>query len=225
VRRLGAIELVATAQPVGEAESAAFWLAQVRERGLGWLQWSEGVDDWLGRVRWLRERSEAWPDLSEPALLARLEQWLLPWLAGVRRLDQLRALDFRSMLQGLLDYPLQQRLEREAPARLTLPSGCSHAIRYRPGQPPRLAARLQEFYGLDRHPLVGRGEPLLLELLSPAQRPLQLTRDLPGFWRSSYVEVKKEMRSRYPKHFWPDEPWLARATTRTKRGMGSPGPT
>ncbi len=222
VRRLGAIELAATAQPVGSTESAAFWLAQIRERGLGWLRWPDATGEWLGRVRWLRERSDEWPDLSEPVLLAALEQWLLPWLDGVRRLDQLRALDFRSLLQGLLDYPLQQRLEREAPARLTLPSGCSHAIRYQPGEPPRLAARVQEFYGLDAHPLAGRGEPLLLELLSPAQRPVQLTRDLPGFWRSSYAEVKKEMRGRYPKHFWPDEPWLAQATTRTKRAMDRP---
>ncbi len=224
VRRLGAIELAVAVQPVGESESAAFWLAQLRERGLGWLQWSDGVDEWLGRVRWLHGQSGEWPDLSETALLARLEAWLLPWLAGVRRLDQLRALDFRSLLLGLLDYPLQQRLEREAPARLQLPSGCTHAVRYQPGEPPRLAARVQEFYGLDTHPLVGRGEPLLLELLSPAQRPVQLTRDLPGFWRSSYSEVKKEMRGRYPRHFWPDDPWQAQATTRTKRGMGNPGP-
>ncbi len=226
VRRLGAIELAVAAQPVGETESAAFWLAQVRERGLGWLRWSDGVDEWLGRLRWLREQSggEAsdWPDLSDAALLSSLDDWLLPWLAGVRRLDQLRALDFRSLLLGRLDYSLQQRAEREAPTRLQLPSGCSHAIRYQPGEPPRLAARVQEFYGLDVHPIVGRNEPLLLELLSPAQRPVQLTRDLPGFWRSSYGEVKKEMRGRYPRHFWPDDPWQAQATTRTKRGMANP---
>jgi ATP-dependent helicase HrpB len=220
VRRLGAIELESAPLALNDGELGEQWLALIRQRGLDWLQWLPAIQNWLGRVRWLAAQGGEWPDLSESALLGRLEEWLLPWLGGVRRLDQLRAIDHLAALKSLLDYPLQQRLEREAPARLQLPSGHSHAIVYRADAPPQLAARVQEFYGLDRHPTVGAGVPLLLELLSPAQRPVQLTADLPGFWRGSYQEVKKEMKGRYPKHFWPDEPWSAQATVRARGRSG-----
>jgi ATP-dependent helicase HrpB len=169
-------------------------------------------------VRWAARSARDWPDFSAPSLLASLEDWLLPYLRGVRRLEQLRALDFGALLRARLDYAQQQELARLAPERLLLPSGATHAIEYRVGEPPRLAARLTEFYGLDRHPVIG-GEPVLLELLSPAHRPVQLTQDIVGFWRGSYPEVRKEMKGRYPKHFWPEEPWAAPATTVTKKRM------
>jgi ATP-dependent helicase HrpB len=177
------------------------------------------VISWLQRVRWLGRQRAGWPDCSEAALLAELEQWLAPYLGGIRRLAELRGLDFLGLLQSRLDYPLQQQLERLAPARFALPSGASHRIDYGAEGGPRLSARVQEFYGLDRHPAIA-DEPLLLELLSPAQRPVQVTRDLPGFWRGSYPEVRKEMKGRYPRHFWPEQPWSAPATTATKKRAG-----
>jgi ATP-dependent helicase HrpB len=216
VRRLGAIELAAVTVALDESELANQWLALVRRHGLGWLQLSDAAEQWLARVRWAAAQGGDWPDLSDTALLARLDEWLAPWLGGVRRLDQLRGLNLLAALQSLLDHAARQRLEREVPARMQLPSGQQHTIHYRSDGPPLLSARLQEFYGLDRHPTAA-GVPLLLELLSPAHRPLQLTADLPGFWRGSYQQVKKEMRGRYPKHLWADEPWNAVATTRTRR--------
>jgi ATP-dependent helicase HrpB len=205
---------------VSDAQADVIWLEQLRTRGLAWLQWPEGVTAWLQRVRWAGRQRTDWPGCDEAALLADLENWLLPYLPGVRRLQQLRDLDFAALLRQRLEYRQLQELERFAPERFTLPSGHSHAIEYAAAGPPRLAARVQEFYGLERHPAIADGtQPLLLELLSPAHRPVQVTQDLPGFWRNSYPEVRKEMKGRYPKHFWPDEPWAAPATTVTKKRM------
>lgn len=223
-RRLGAIVLEARNIPLEEDQAGALWLQMLRARGLDWLQWPAAARAWLGRVRWLARRREDWPDWSEAALLADLEQWLLPYLGGVRRLEQLRSLDYAALLQARLDYDRRRELDRLAPAQFALPSGREHPVDYSGEGPPRLAARVQEFYGLDRHPAVAGGaEPLLLELLSPAQRPVQVTQDLPGFWRSSYQEVRKDMKGRYPKHFWPERPWEAPATTTTRRRMADPG--
>ncbi len=124
------------------------------------------------------------------------------------------------MLRARLDYSQQQQLQQHAPEQFELPSGLNHRIEYSADAPPRLAARLTEFYGLDTHPQIG-GERLLLELLAPNQRPLQLTQDLPAFWRNAYDEVRKEMKGRYPKHFWPEQPWAAPATAKTKKHMKS----
>jgi len=217
LRRLGAIVLDERAFAVSDAQANDLWLALLRERGLDWLQWPEPVRAWLGRVRWAAAQAGDWPDFSEAALLASAEQWLAPYLLDIRRLEQLRALDFAAILQARLDYPQQQALERSAPASYRLPSGLTHAIEYGDG-PPRLAARVQEFYGLDQHPSAA-GQPLLLELLSPARRPVQVTQDLPGFWRTSYQDVRKDMKGRYPKHYWPEQPWSAPATTSTKKHM------
>jgi len=181
---------------------------------------SQATEQWLARVRWLRLQRDDWPDFAEPALLAELEEWLLPYLAGVRKLVDLRALDIDNLLRARLDYAQQQALAQLAPERFVLPSGVAHRIEYRDNAPPKLAARLTEFYGLDQHPQL-HGAPLLLELLAPSHRPLQLTQDLPGFWRNAYREVRKEMKGRYPKHFWPDEPWSAPATAKTKKHMPS----
>ena len=149
-----------------------------------------------------------------------LEDWLLPHLAGVRKLSDLRMLDFGAMLRARLTFAQQQRLEKEAPAHFVLPTGTRQPLEYRADGAPKLAARLTEFYGLDTHPQLA-GEPLLLELLSPSRQPLQLTRDLPNFWRNAYAEVRKEMKGRYPKHFWPEQPWSAPPTATTKKHMES----
>lgn len=220
-RRLGAIVLDDAALALDDERAGRLWLQLLRERGLDWLQWSESTRQWLARARWVRNRLPAWPDFSEAALLAELEQWLAPYLERTRRLADLRALDFLSLLRNRLDYAQQRQLAESAPERFLLPSGNTHALAYGDDAAPKLAARLTEFYGMDEHPHIG-GEPLLLELLSPARRPVQLTRDLPGFWRSSYPEVRKEMRGSYPKHFWPEQPWSAPATATTKKRMQSP---
>ncbi|HSB97086.1 MAG TPA: ATP-dependent helicase HrpB [Spongiibacteraceae bacterium] len=218
--RLGAIVLDERLVAIDDERAAATWLCELRKRGCDWLRWSDRVEALLGRIRWAQSKAAALPDFSESGLLATLEDWLLPYLPGIRRLDDLRALDFMAILRARLDYAQQQQLAQLAPERWLLPSGVQHDIQYRADAAPKLAARLTEFYGLDRHPSIG-GEALLLELLSPAYRPVQLTKDLPGFWRSSYTEVRKEMKGRYPKHFWPEQPWSAPATLTTKKRMPS----
>lgn len=219
-RKLGAIVLDENALALDEERAAAMWLQLLREKGLAWLQWSDAIAQWLQRACWLQRRTSAWPDFSDGALLAALEEWLLPYLARVRKLSDLRALDFGAMLRARLSFAQQQQLDREAPTHFVLPSGTRQPLDYRAGEAPKLAARLTEFYGLDIHPQLA-GEPLLLELLSPSRQPLQLTRDLPNFWRNAYTEVRKEMKGRYPKHFWPEQPWSAPATATTKKHMKS----
>lgn len=219
-RRLGAVVLERTQGQIEPAAAQAIWRQQIETNGLTWLGWGERCDQWLARLRWLARRMPAasWAARFEEAmLLAELDEWLLPWLAECRRLDDLRRLDIHGLLRARLSYAEAQQLEELVPVQWQLPSGRPHAINYASGQ-PRLAARLTEFYGLDVHPVIA-GEPLLLELLSPAGRPLQITGDLPGFWRGAYAEVRKEMKGRYPKHFWPEQPWCAPATATTKRHM------
>lgn len=217
-RKLGAIVLDESPLLLDQEQASMMWLQLLREKGLDWLQWSDSTTQWLQRARWLHTRLDNWPDFSSHVLIAELEQWLLPYLDGVRKLSDLRALDFGAMLRARLSFAQQQQLDKEAPTHFVLPTGNRHPLQYREDGGPKLAARLTEFYGLAAHPFVA-GEPLLLELLSPARQPLQLTSDLPNFWRSAYPEVRKEMKGRYPKHFWPDEPWSATATATTKKNM------
>lgn len=224
-RRLGAIVLAERLAAVNDEQASSLWIELLREQGLDWLQWTDATAAWLARAQWLsgylRARGDwDFPDFSTMALLDDLANWFEPYLSGVRKLANLRAQDWLAAMQSRLDYPQRQQLERLAPARFMLPSGHSHAIDYSAPLAPKLAARVQEFYGLNQHPAIADGrQPLQVELLSPAQRPVQLTQDLPGFWRSSYGEVRKDMKGRYPKHFWPDEPWCAPATTVTKNRM------
>jgi ATP-dependent helicase HrpB len=217
-RKLGAIVLDENALALDAARAGAMWLQLIREKGLSWLQLADANQQWLQRVRWLQTRLGAWPDFSDAALLADLEEWLFPYLSGVRKLADLRALDFGAMLRARLTFVQQQQLDKAAPTHFVLPSGTRQPLEYRAEGVPKLAARMTEFYGLDTHPHIA-GEPLLLELLSPARQPLQLTSDLPNFWRSAYADVRKEMKGRYPKHFWPDMPWSAPATATTKKNM------
>lgn len=162
----------------------------------------------------------AWPETSDAALLAGLDSWLAPFLAGMQRWSDLQKLDLRSALQSLLDYPQQQQLDQLAPARLVIPTGQEVTLDYTADNGPVLAAKLQALFGWNETPLVADGQvPVVIHLLSPAQRPLAVTGDLASFWRNAYPEVRKDMRGRYPKHPWPEDPFTAEAQQGTKKSV------
>jgi ATP-dependent helicase HrpB len=218
-RRLGAIAL--SEQPLavtpGEATAKAL-AAAIVQAGLDRLPWTKALRQWRDRVEFLR-RSEGgeWPDLSDTALAATMEEWLAPLLMDKTRIDDLTASEFDAALQGLLPYNLRRRLETDAPTHFDAPSGSRVPIDYEAEEGPKLAIRVQELFGLSRHPSIAGGRvPLVIELLSPAHRPVQVTRDLPQFWRGSYAAVRSEMRGRYPRHPWPEDPASAQATRRAK---------
>ncbi len=223
--RLGALILDDAPLPpsadLAEAVRAAV-LEGVRGLGLQCLPWTGELRQWQARVLLLRglEPEQGWPDVSDAALLDTLTDWLAPWLDGVTRRAQFDGLDLGSALAALLPYPLQRRLTDQAPTRLPLPSGSSAAVDYRAEGGPVLAVKLQEMFGQTDTPCVAGGRtPLTLHLLSPAGRPLQITRDLAGFWRAGYPAVRAEMRGRYPRHPWPDDPLNATPTGKTKKRM------
>ncbi|MCU7906248.1 MAG: ATP-dependent helicase HrpB [Candidatus Thiodiazotropha sp. (ex Epidulcina cf. delphinae)] len=194
-------------------------LQGIREMGLDTLPWSRPLRQWQARVCWLGEqlRDPQWPDLADGWLSENTPQWLGAWLEGIHSREQLRRLDLTAILQSLLSWEQRQQVEREAPAYLRAPSGSKIALRYAPGMPPVLAVRLQEMFGLTETPRICRGRvPVTLHLLSPAQRPMQITDDLPGFWKRTYPDVKRELQGRYPKHYWPDDPLQAAPTGRAK---------
>jgi ATP-dependent helicase HrpB len=173
----------------------------------------------LDRVQFLcKAEGGEWPDLSDEVLARNAAGWLAPFLTGKTALLQIGADDLAAALDALLPWSLRKRLDAEAPTHFTAPSGSSVPIDYNAEQGPTVSIRVQELFGLAQHPSIAGGRvPLVLELLSPAHRPVQVTRDLPGFWRGSYADVKTEMRGRYPKHPWPDDPLHAPATRRAKR--------
>jgi hypothetical protein len=223
VKRLGALVLEERALRDGvEADTRAAMLAGIRELGLGCLPWTKDLQQWRARVTLLRnsattpEQAAEWPDVSDEALLATLEDWLAPWLDGVTRREHLARVDLRGALHGLLDWNAQRRLEEWAPTHLAVPSGSRIAVDYS-GAVPSLAVRLQEVFGWMESPrLAGGRVPVTLELLSPARRPVQVTRDLASFWARGYAEVKKELKGRYPKHYWPDDPYAATPTRKAR---------
>ncbi|MDE4536013.1 ATP-dependent helicase HrpB [Pseudomonas sp. ITEM 17296] len=218
-------ELVLSREPLpgldDDARARAL-LGLVRRKGLNLLTWTPDLRQWQARVALLRQldldkagQSE-WPDLSDEALLATLEGWLQPYLGKVSRLSHFAALDLSSMLRNLLPWPLPQRLDEWAPAHLAVPSGSHIRLDYSEN-PPILAVRLQELFGLADTPRIAQGrQQVKLHLLSPARRPVQVTQDLANFWRTTYAEVKKDLKGRYPKHYWPDDPLVAEATARAK---------
>ncbi|GLO55304.1 ATP-dependent helicase [Pseudomonas putida] len=218
-------ELVLSREPLpgldDDARARAL-LGLVRRKGLNLLTWTPDLRQWQARVALLRQldldkagQSE-WPDLSDEALLATLEGWLQPYLGKVSRLSHFAALDLSSMLRNLLPWPLPQRLDEWAPAHLAVPSGSHIRLDYSEN-PPILAVRLQELFGLADTPRIAQGrQQVKLHLLSPARRPVQVTQDLASFWRTTYTEVKKDLKGRYPKHYWPDDPLVAEATARAK---------
>ncbi len=176
--------------------------------GLDRLPWSKASKQWRDRVMFLRKaEGESWPDLSDDALIARRDDWLVPALYDKLALKDVSAGDLSEALSALLPWELRARLEREAPTHFEAPTGTQLAIDYEAEQGPTIAVRLQELFGLTTHPSIAKGAvPLVLELLSPAHRPVQVTRDLPGFWRGSYAAVRSDLRGRYPRHPWPEDP-------------------
>jgi ATP-dependent helicase HrpB len=188
--------------------------------GLDRLPWSKAAKQWRDRVMFLRKAegdASQWLDLSDDALAAQREAWLVPALYDKTSLKDLSAGDLSDALMTLLPWELRARLEREAPTHFEAPTGTQLAIDYEAEQGPTIAVRLQEMFGLNTHPSIARGAvPLVLELLSPAHRPVQVTRDLPGFWRGSYAAVRSDLRGRYPRHPWPEDPASAPPTRRVK---------
>jgi ATP-dependent helicase HrpB len=198
------------------ADVAAALAAGIRDLGLDVLPWTPAARRFAARVAWLRANgAPELPDFSPEGLEATLEDWLGPHLAGMTRASDLGRLDLLGALEARLGRPARERLDRLAPAAIEAPTGTRLAIDYS-GASPMVSVRLQEMFGVTRHPTVGRGVPLVIELLSPAQRPVQTTADLPGFWASSYADVRRDLRGRYPKHPWPEDPAAAPPTRRAK---------
>jgi ATP-dependent helicase HrpB len=238
LRRLGAIVLAEQPMTVAPSEETAHVLADAVARlGVDRLPWTKSLQQWRDRVGFLRrvdfvaarERQQVagstsanddgdeWPDLSDAALAASAADWLVPALAGKTALSSLQSDALADALHALLPWRLSRRLDAEAPTHFSAPSGSVVPIDYAAEEGPKLAIRVQELFGLDRHPTIAAGRiALVVELLSPAQRPVQITRDLPGFWRGSYGAVKAEMKGRYPRHPWPDDPLTAAPTRRAK---------
>ncbi len=217
VETLGAITLSETpqAKPSAKAIVAAL-LEMVGTRGIACLPWTDMTRALQQRVQFLHHRNPAWPDLSDATLLATRDAWLAPYLSGKTSFSDFTSDDLRHALLALL--PDARALDKLAPTYFETPAATRHTIDYTAQGGPSVACRVQELYGLKAHPMVG-GEPLTLLLLSPAQRPVQTTKDLPAFWRGTWQEVKAEMRGRYPRHAWPDDPANAMPTTRTKAKM------
>ncbi|MCS4286168.1 ATP-dependent helicase HrpB [Pseudomonas sp. BIGb0278] len=222
-RKVGELVLSREALPgLNDEARAQALLGLVRRKSLALLPWTPELRQWQARVALLRQLDMAqngasdWPDLSDQALLDSLEAWLQPYLGKVSRLSHFAQLDLSSILRNLLPWPLPQRLEEWAPQHLDVPSGSSIRLDYSE-TPPILAVRLQELFGLADTPRIAQGrQQVKLHLLSPARRPVQVTQDLANFWRMTYAEVKKDLKGRYPKHYWPDDPLIAQATARVK---------
>jgi ATP-dependent helicase HrpB len=200
------------------AETARVLADGLVAAGLDRLPWSKPLQQWRGRVMFLRKaEGEPWPDLSDDALAEQRERWLAPALFDKTSLKEFSAGDLSDAVMGQLPWELRARLEREAPTHFEAPTGTMLPIDYEAEQGPTIAVRLQELFGLTAHPSVAKGAvPLVLELLSPANRPVQVTRDLPGFWRGSYAAVRSDLRGRYPRHPWPEDPANAMPTRRVK---------
>src|ERR1041385_9002699 len=223
-RRLGSLILSARglSKPDPWTISAAL-LEGIRLAGLDRLAWTPELRQWRARVAFLRRiegQESRWPDLSDQALLQTLDDWLAPYLTGLTTFDRVATLDLTQPLRALLSWEQQRQLDRWAPTHLTVPSGSNVRVEYETLDLPVLAVRLQEMFGCKDTPRLVDGKiPVMLHLLSPARRPVQITKDLSSFWRSTYLEVKKELRGRYPKHSWPDDPLIAPPTTKAKRRL------
>ncbi|MCV4232023.1 ATP-dependent helicase HrpB [Virgibacillus sp. LDC1] len=208
----------AYSNPTGE-EIALALLQGIRQEGLGLLQWSKPALQLRERLAFMfRHDPEGnWPDVSDEGLLNQAEEWLLPYLEGLRNRNDIRRLAPGTLLEHMLSWEQKQQLQKEAPTHIRVPSGSLIPVNYSDPEQPFLAVRLQEMFGLQDTPRIAEGRvALTLHLLSPAQRPVQVTSDLSSFWRSGYFEVKKDLKGRYPKHYWPDDPMEATATHRTR---------
>lgn len=221
-RHLGA--LVLRDQPAGNPDPEHVRRALIqglKKTGIDALPWTDDLLQWRARVQFLRRvegPTSSWPDMSDSALIDGLEQGLDPFIGGVTRLDQMHRVNLAAALQGLLTWQQRAQLDRLAPTHFTVPSGSRIAINYQDTDIPVLSVRLQEMFGCEKTPgLVGGIVPVMIHLLSPAGRPVQITQDLKSFWQSGYSEVRKELRGRYPKHHWPDDPLTAQPTRRTNK--------
>lgn len=216
--RIGAIRLTERLLPAPKGTDADHAVIEaIRSHGLDILEWGKGVGTLRRRLAWLHTGlGEPWPDMSDEALIAKLDEWLLPFLSGGASLAKIDQQALSNGLMSLVPYDLQRKVGELAPTHFSAPTGNSLPIRY-DEERPVLAIRVQELFGLDKHPSIANGTvPLTLELLSPAHRPIQTTRDLPGFWRGSWADVRSDMRGRYPKHVWPENPLEAAPTARAK---------
>jgi ATP-dependent helicase HrpB len=218
-RKLGAIALAEQILPIEANAQTASALAQgAAAIGIDKLPWSKSQKQWRDRVMFLRRAEGAeWPDLSDAALAQNAQDWLAPFIEGRTSLNAITPSDLDAALAALLPWDMTRRLDAEAPTHFAAPTGSHVAVDYEAEGGPVLAIRVQELFGLSTHPsLAGGRVPLTLHLLSPAHRPIQITKDLPGFWKGSWAAVKTEMKGRYPRHPWPDNPAAAAPTTRAK---------
>jgi ATP-dependent helicase HrpB len=219
-RRLGALVLAEQIKPVTpDTDTAKILVQGIVELGLDKLPWSKAALQFRNRGQFLRgSEGNEWPDLSNEGLARSAAEWLEPLLADKIARADISAEALSDAVTALVPWNLRRRLDAEAPTHFTAPSGSVVPIYYEAEQGPTVSIRVQELFGLARHPAIAGGRvPLVIELLSPAHRPVQVTRDLPGFWRGSYADVKSELRGRYPRHPWPDDPLTAHATRRAKR--------
>ncbi len=210
-----------TTDKISEEERLRILCSLIRKEGLKIIGWAEQHSEWQGRVlstkAWRPE--EDWPDVSDEQLLSGLEEWLAPYLAGIHKRSELQRLDLDAILSGVLPWEKNKRLDELAPATLKVPSGSMIKLLYSSdGRPPEMAVRLQEVFGWHETPTVNEGRTkVLLHLLSPGYKPVQLTQDLHSFWSKTYAEVRKELRIRYQKHHWPEDPWTAEAVRGAKK--------
>lgn len=220
-QKLGAIVLKERVydQPMEQEISKAI-LEGIRREGLSLLSWPKQAVQMRQRLSFMKFHNKDWPDVSEEALMNHLEEWLEPYLDGARNRNALQKLQTAALLENLLTWEQRQQLSKEAPTHIKVPSGSSIAIDYQDPSNPSFAVRLQEMFGLPETPRIAGGRvPLTIQLLSPAQRPVQVTSDLSSFWSNGYFEVKKDLKGRYPKHYWPENPLEAVPTNRTRAKM------
>ena len=217
-----------TTTEVTTQEKSQALLFGIRKRGIDCLPWTKECREWQARVGLMAnlksEQNENWPKVDDESLSNTLEDWLLVWLDGKSTMKALSQLDLIAILKAMLDYQQQQKLQSMLPVRYAVPSGSKVQLRYADEDDPVLSVKLQEMFGCVENPAVANGQVLLkVELLSPARRPVQLTKDLVNFWTNSYPAVKKDMAGRYPKHDWPDDPLSAKPTAYAKPRKKKPG--
>ncbi len=205
--------------PVEPARAAM--LIGARELGIDAFNWTRDARDLQARMEFVRKHApdaSAWPAVDDASLAASFDEWLAPWLDGVTRKDHLSRVSLVEALRARLPWDQQRKLDELAPTHLEVPTGSRIRIDYLDESAPVVAVRLQEVFGLEKTPLIGGNRvPITFKLLSPAQRPVQVTRDLAGFWRGSYADVRKDMRGRYPRHYWPENPLEAEPTRGVRR--------
>jgi ATP-dependent helicase HrpB len=221
-KRIGMLVLFSRpVQKMEESQRVKILCDAVRAEGLKLLNWGEVQEEWQTRVLSLKHwrQEEGWPDVSDEYLLSTADQWLAPFLSNVSKRIDFQRLDMMQILSTVLPWELQSKLDKLAPTRLTVPSGSFIKIIYsKTGSAPVMEVRLQEVFGWTETPTINEGRTkILLHLLSPGYKPVQVTQDLKSFWQTTYHEVRKELRMRYPKHHWPEDPWTAEAVRGVKR--------